>query len=68
MIGKTVNVLFEREKPGDIHPHGFAENYVKVSLPDIKLAPGETYRNRLLEVRVVGICGEGVLGEEVSKY
>jgi threonylcarbamoyladenosine tRNA methylthiotransferase MtaB len=65
MIGKTVNVLFEREKPGDFYPHGFAENYVRVSLPNVKPAPGETYRNRLLAVKVTGVLNGAVLGKIV---
>jgi threonylcarbamoyladenosine tRNA methylthiotransferase MtaB len=63
MIGKIYSVLFEREKPGDTVPHGFAENYVKVMLHGVQLAPRETFRNRVLDVCVTGTCTDGVIGE-----
>jgi hypothetical protein len=67
MVGKVVNVLFEREKPSDDikSPHGFAENYVKVTLPGVKLSPDETYKNRILPVKITGVYGDGVVGEEL---
>jgi threonylcarbamoyladenosine tRNA methylthiotransferase MtaB len=66
MVGTVVNVLFEREKPDGNHqltPHGFSENYTNVVLSGVYLAPGETYRNKLLPVRILSADGEGCAGE-----
>jgi threonylcarbamoyladenosine tRNA methylthiotransferase MtaB len=66
MIGTVINVLFEREKPDSKPiPHGFSENYTNVVLPGVKLNPGETYRNKLLPVRIISARETGCEGELV---
>jgi hypothetical protein len=54
-------VLFEREKPDGI-PHGFAENYAPVRIPNVK-TDNKTYRNLLLPVKITGADEIGLFGE-----
>ncbi|MDR0903216.1 MAG: tRNA (N(6)-L-threonylcarbamoyladenosine(37)-C(2))-methylthiotransferase MtaB [Ruminococcus sp.] len=58
-IGKTLNVLFEKEKTPGFH-RGFSENYIHVEVS------GEgSWRNELFPVHITGVTGEGLLGEIV---
>jgi threonylcarbamoyladenosine tRNA methylthiotransferase MtaB len=58
-IGKTLNVLFEKEKTPGFH-RGFSENYIHVEVS------GEgTWKNKLLPVLITGVNEEGLLGEVI---
>jgi threonylcarbamoyladenosine tRNA methylthiotransferase MtaB len=55
-IGKTLNVLFEKEKTPGIH-RGFSENYIHV-----EVSGQGTWRNKLLPVLITGVNEEGLVG------
>jgi threonylcarbamoyladenosine tRNA methylthiotransferase MtaB len=59
-IGKTLNVLFEKEKTPGIH-RGFSENYIHVEVSGVG-----TWRNKLLPVLITGINEEGLVGETIG--
>lgn len=59
-IGKTAEVLFEREKQPEFHT-GHAPDYCTVLIP---AAPGEkSFRNHILPVKITSIRGDCLLGE-----
>lgn len=59
MIGTVQAVLFE-EEAGSLWT-GHAPNSIRV------YAPGEALHNRVLDVRITGLYGDGVLGEQVIR-
>ena len=54
-VGQTLPVLFEEEKEGLWR--GYAPNYTEV------FAPGEGLHNVILNVKITGLHGEGLLGQ-----
>ena len=60
-VGRTVNVLFERERGNGFH-QGHAENYASVRVPDID---GESRRGLILPVKITGVTEGGLVGEIV---
>lgn len=59
-IGRTVSVLFEREKEAS-HHIGHASDYTTVCVP--AAAGDEGFRNRICPVKLIGVMGDRLLGE-----
>ncbi|MDR0974571.1 MAG: tRNA (N(6)-L-threonylcarbamoyladenosine(37)-C(2))-methylthiotransferase MtaB [Ruminococcus sp.] len=60
-VGKTLSVLFEKEKIPGLH-RGFSENYIHVQVR----GETETWRNSLKSVLIIGTDEEGLIGEIIS--
>jgi threonylcarbamoyladenosine tRNA methylthiotransferase MtaB len=60
-VGKTLNVLFEREKTPGLH-RGFSENYIHVEVPG-----SGSWKNELKAVLITGVNGEGLVGLDVVR-
>lgn len=67
-IGKEVEVLFEEEKEIDGTKYfiGHTREYVKVAV-DSKTINGQTFENRLIYGKIVGVAASEILLMEISK-